>query len=101
MFICGGSFNGIEKLIEQRTDTSAIGFGSTIKNKHELHHRNDMMSKLNVEDLIKFGIIPELIGRFPIVTTLSDHSQEELIKILTEPKNALTKQYKKCLHLTR
>ncbi len=93
LFICGGAFEGLDKIIESRTNTKTMGFGAKIESKKD-KNRGDILKNLEPEDLLKFGIIPELIGRLPIVTTLDSLSKEALAAILTEPKNALCKQYK-------
>ena len=92
LFICGGAFDGIEKIVEKRTGNSALGFGAEIKNKSELE-LEDIYSKVIAQDLVKFGLIPELVGRIPVITALKQLSKEDLIKILSEPKNALLKQF--------
>ena len=96
LFICGGAFDGVEKIIEKRVNQKGIGFGAEIMGKKELEQRN-VLSQIQPHDLLKFGIIPELIGRLPVLTALSPLSREDLVKILTEPKNALVKQYQKLL----
>ena len=96
LFICGGAFDGVEKIIEKRVNQKGIGFGAEIMGKKELEQRN-VLSQIQTHDLLKFGIIPELIGRLPVITALSPLSREDLVKILTEPKNALVKQYQKLL----
>ena len=96
LFICGGAFDGVEKIIEKRVNQKGIGFGAEIMGKKELEQRN-VLSQIQPLDLLKFGIIPELIGRLPVITALSPLSREDLVKILTEPKNALVKQYQKLL----
>ena len=94
LFICGGAFAGLDKLIENRGKGSSIGFGAKVKNfKEEL--LSEIMKKLEPEDLIKYGLIPEFIGRMPIIATLDDLDEKSLVKILTEPKNSLIKQYKR------
>jgi len=93
LFICGGAFDGIEKIIENRLDKKTIGFGADIKSKSE-KDISEILKQVQSHDLLKFGIIPELIGRLPIIVPLRSLGKEELLKILTEPKNALTKQYK-------
>ncbi len=93
LFICGGAFDGIEKIVEKRTSNSALGFGAEIKNKTELELEN-VYSKVIAQDLVKFGLIPELVGRVPVITALQQLSKEDLVKILSEPKNALLKQFK-------
>ena len=96
LFICGGAFDGIEKLIESRMDKKGIGFGAEIKSKAD-RDVGKIMQNVQSHDLLKFGIIPELIGRLPVLTPLNSLSREDLIMILNEPKNALTKQYKALL----
>ncbi|MBN8511913.1 MAG: ATP-dependent Clp protease ATP-binding subunit ClpX [Rickettsiales bacterium] len=94
LFICGGAFMGIESIISTRSDKSSIGFAANVKSKEEMRH-SDILNDLQIEDLIKFGMIPEFIGRLPVVATLKELDKEALIKILVEPKNAIIKQYKK------
>lgn len=96
LFICGGAFEGIEKTIESRTDRKSIGFGGQIRSKKDLQEA-DILKEIQPHDLMKFGIIPELIGRLPVITTLKALNSEQLAKILTEPKNALVKQYQKLM----
>jgi ATP-dependent Clp protease ATP-binding subunit ClpX len=96
LFICGGAFSGLEKVIEQRTESSGIGFGASVKSKAQ-RSLTDVFREVEPEDLIKFGLIPELVGRMPVVATLSELSEDALVRILTEPKNALVKQYSKLL----
>ncbi len=98
MFICGGAFDGIEKIIEQRLDKKTMGFGAEIKSKAE-RSVGEILAHVQQHDLLRFGIIPELIGRLPVITPLSSLGRDDLIRILTEPKNALTKQYKALLKL--
>lgn len=92
LFICGGAFDGIEKIIERRMDSSSLGFGAKIKDKNERKTEN-LMKQVVQHDLVKYGLIPELVGRLPIITTLNELDEASLVKILTEPKNALVKQY--------
>lgn len=94
LFICGGAFSGIEKLIERRIHTKTMGFGAEIRSRRE-QTLSDIYQHVTVQDLLKFGFIPELIGRLPVISTLDGLSEDDLVQILTEPKNALTKQYKK------
>ena len=96
LFICGGAFDGLEKVIQQRTAKTGIGFNATVPGKDD-RGITDLLVELEPEDLIKFGLIPELIGRLPVVATLSQLDEEALIQILTEPKNALVKQYQALL----
>lgn len=94
LFICGGAFAGLDKIIGQRLNTrSGIGFSAEMKSESERVTEGELLSQVKPEDLIKFGLIPEFIGRLPVVTTLGELSEEALIQILKEPKNALTKQY--------
>lgn len=92
LFICGGAFEGLDTIIRRRTDTSKIGFGGDVKKKAE---NPEVLKEVIPEDIVKFGIIPELIGRLPVITVLSPLDEAALISILTEPKNSLEKQYKK------
>ena len=96
LFICGGAFDGLDKIIEQRTDTSSVGFGSQLQSKKQ-RDVGKLFELVEPHDLLKFGIIPELVGRLPVITSLSSLRKEDLVKILTEPKNALCKQYHKLL----
>lgn len=99
LFICGGAFAGMEKVIQERTEKSGIGFGADIKEKSADDRASELLQQLEPEDLIKYGLIPEFIGRLPVVATLEELDEEALIRILTEPKNALTKQYQKLFKL--
>ena len=96
LFICGGAFDGIEKIVENRTGKKVLGFGAEIHGKNE---RSDaeLMSQVRPEDLLKFGLIPEFIGRLPVLVTLNSLDEDALMRILTEPKNALVRQYSKLL----
>jgi len=94
LFICGGAFAGLDKVIETRGKGTSIGFGAKVKSSDE-STMSDVIKKLEPEDLIKYGLIPEFVGRMPIVTTLQDLDEKSLIKILKEPKNSLIKQYKR------
>ena len=96
LFICGGAFDGIEKIIENRMDRRSMGFGAEIKSKTE-RDTGELMQNVQSHDLLKFGIIPELIGRLPVIVPLNSLKREDLIEILQEPKNALTRQYKALL----
>ena len=96
LFICGGAFAGLEKVIENRTEASGIGFGATVKSKQQ-RSLTEVFAEVEPEDLIKFGLIPELVGRMPVVATLNELTEEALVEILTEPKNALVKQYARLL----
>ncbi len=92
LFICGGAFDGLEKIIEKRTESRTMGFGADISSKSN-NDRGEVLMKVQPDDLQKFGIIPELIGRLPVISTLEPLSKEDLVRILTEPRNAITKQY--------
>ena len=93
LFICGGAFAGLEKVIRQRTEKGGIGFGAAVHSKDEDAKVTELLQTVEPEDLIKFGLIPELIGRLPVIATLAELDEAALINILTEPKNALVKQY--------
>lgn len=93
LFICGGAFAGLEKVIRQRTEKGGIGFGAAVHSKDENINISELFETVEPEDLIKFGLIPELIGRLPVIATLAELDEDALINILTEPKNALVKQY--------
>ena len=96
LFICGGAFDGLEKIIEQRIDKKTIGFDAEIKTAAERSGEN-ILKEVQPHDLLKFGIIPELVGRLPVITALKSLDRDQLVQILTEPKNALVKQYKKLM----
>jgi ATP-dependent Clp protease ATP-binding subunit ClpX len=95
LFICGGAFSGLEKIIQNRSEKGGIGFGAEVKSKEDKKAIGQILLDAEPEDLIKFGLIPELIGRLPVVATLQELEEPALIQILTEPKNALIKQYQK------
>lgn len=99
LFICGGAFAGIERIIQDRTEKSGIGFGADIKEKSADQRSNELLQKLEPEDLIKYGLIPEFVGRLPVVATLDELDEESLVRILIEPRNALTKQYQTLFRL--
>lgn len=94
LFICGGAFAGIEKLIKARSEKTGIGFAAEVAAKEDTRNLNQLLNSLEPDDLVKYGLIPELVGRLPVSVTLEELNEEQLIQILTEPKNALTKQYK-------
>ncbi|NCE64219.1 ATP-dependent Clp protease ATP-binding subunit ClpX [Pseudoflavonifractor sp. 524-17] len=96
LFICGGAFDGIEKIIEKRLDKKSIGFGAEIASKKE-RDNSALFREIQPHDLLKFGIIPELVGRLPVITALQALDKDQLVQILTKPKNALVKQYQKLL----
>lgn len=98
LFICGGAFDGLDKIIERRVDRSSLGFGAELKSRKE-QDVGELFRQVQPHDLLKFGIIPELVGRLPVITTLGSLKKEELVRILTEPKNALCRQYRKLLEL--
>ena len=98
LFICGGAFEGIEKIVEKRIDQKSIGFNAEIAEKHE-DDVDRLLQQILPQDLVKFGLIPELVGRVPVTVALEMLDKDALVKILTEPKNALTKQYQKMLEL--
>lgn len=99
LFVCGGAFAGIEKIIQDRTEKSGIGFGAEVKEKNSGKAIGEMLKGIEPDDLVKFGLIPEFIGRLPIVASLQELDEDALVRILTEPKNALSKQYNKLLML--
>jgi ATP-dependent Clp protease ATP-binding subunit ClpX len=94
LFICGGAFDGLEKVIQNRTEKSGIGFGASVHSKTD-KRAADVFKEAEPEDLIKFGLIPELVGRLPVVATLGELTESAMVQILTEPRNALVKQYQK------
>ena len=98
LFICGGAFDGLDKIIEKRTDRSAIGFDAPVESRKK-RDVGKLLSQVEPDDLLKFGIIPELIGRMPMITCLQNLGKDELVRILVEPKNAIVKQYQKLLEL--
>ncbi|HXS51493.1 MAG TPA: ATP-dependent protease ATP-binding subunit ClpX, partial [Usitatibacter sp.] len=97
LFICGGAFGGLEKVIQNRTDRSGMGFGAHVRSTNNRRELNDMLHEVEPEDLIKYGLIPEFVGRLPVVAVLDELDADALVQILTEPKNALVKQYQKLL----
>ncbi len=100
LFICGGAFDGLDKIIESRTDRSAIGFDSTVESRKN-RDVGKLLGQVEPHDLLKFGIIPELVGRLPVITCLESLKKEDLVRILVEPKNALSKQYQKLLEMDK
>ena len=98
LFICGGAFDGLEKIIENRMDRKSMGFGALVESKKE-KNLGEILSQVQQHDVLKYGIIPELVGRLPVITPLSSLDREALVRILTEPKNAITKQYAALLQL--
>ena len=98
LFICGGSFEGIEPIIEKRIASSAMGFGANVMSQKS-KDRTELLKKVTPHDLVKFGIIPEMVGRLPVITTLDSLEKKALVRILTEPKNSLVKQYQKIFNI--
>jgi ATP-dependent Clp protease ATP-binding subunit ClpX len=98
LFVCGGAFVGLEAVIKRRTGTKAIGFGAKVVSDAGKKF-GEIMAAIQPEDLLKFGLIPELLGRLPVIATMEELEEEDLIRILKEPKNALTKQYEKLFEL--
>ena len=98
LFICGGAFEGLDKVVERRVGEKVLGFGADIKSKKQ-RNAGELMSMVEPEDLLRYGLIPELVGRLPVVGTLDSLDEESLVRILTEPKNAITKQYAKFLEM--
>ena len=100
LFICGGAFDGLEKLIQKRTDNASMGFGSQLRTTLDKDEtRQKLLKKVEPDDLVRFGLIPELIGRLPVVTVLDPLDEDALVRVLTEPKNSIVRQYKELLHL--
>ena len=95
LFICGGAFSGLDKVIQQRSETTGIGFGAEIRSKQRRQNVGTLLANVEPEDLVKYGLIPEFVGRLPVVATLDELDEDALVKILTEPRNAITKQFKK------
>ena len=98
LFICGGAFAGLEKIIESRTEASGIGFGASVKSKQQ-RSLSDVFGEAEPDDLVRFGLIPELVGRLPVVTALAELSEDALVDILTEPRNAVVKQFAQLLSM--
>jgi len=99
LFICGGAFAGLDKVILDRSEKSSIGFGATVKSKESQKAVGDTLKSVETEDLVKYGLIPEFVGRLPVVATLNELDEDALMQILTEPKNSLTKQYQKLFEM--
>ena len=93
LFICGGAFSGLEKVVQQRQEKGGIGFTADVKNKDDTKKVSELFRQVEAADLVKFGLIPEFIGRLPVIATLEELDEEALMQILIEPKNALTRQY--------
>ncbi len=99
LFICGGAFSGLEKVIRERSEKGGIGFSAEVKSKDHSKNVGETLKEVEPEDLVRFGLIPEFVGRLPVIATLEELDEEALIRILTEPKNALTKQYSKLFEM--
>jgi ATP-dependent Clp protease ATP-binding subunit ClpX len=99
LFICGGAFSGLEKIIQQRSESTGIGFGAEIRSKVNRTNVGKVLADVEPEDLVKYGLIPEFVGRLPVVATLEELDEAALIKILTEPKNAIVKQFKRMFEM--
>ena len=95
LFVCGGAFAGLDKVIRDRSEKSGIGFGASVKSKDDSRDLGEVLANVEPEDLVRYGLIPEFVGRLPVVATLEELDEDALISILCEPKNALTKQYAK------
>ncbi|MEA5051359.1 MAG: ATP-dependent Clp protease ATP-binding subunit ClpX [Oscillospiraceae bacterium] len=100
LFICGGAFDGIDKIIEHRVEQSSLGFGASLKDKSDTA-RDGLIKRVNSHDLVKYGLIPELVGRIPVISVLDQLDEDMLIRILVEPKNSLVKQYKRIMEMDR
>lgn len=98
LFICGGAFEGLEKIVEQRTEAAGIGFGASVASKKE-RKKSELLRQVEPDDLVRFGLIPEFVGRLPVIVPLEELDEEALIRIETEPKNALVKQYRKLFEM--
>ncbi|MBA54747.1 MAG: ATP-dependent Clp protease ATP-binding subunit ClpX [Pseudomonadales bacterium] len=99
LFICGGAFAGLDKVISDRSEKSGIGFSATVKSKEDKRNVGETLKEVEPEDLVRYGLIPEFVGRLPVIATLEELDEEALVQILTEPKNSLTKQYSKLFEL--
>jgi ATP-dependent Clp protease ATP-binding subunit ClpX len=99
LFICGGAFAGLDKIIRDRSEKGGIGFSAEVKSKEDRKSVSEWLHAVEPEDLIKYGLIPEFVGRLPVVATLDELDQDALVRILTEPKNAITKQFSKLFEM--
>ncbi len=99
LFVCGGAFAGLEKVIQNRSQKTGIGFGATVRSKEDNKDITEVLRDIEPEDLVRYGLIPEFVGRLPVVATLEELDEDALVQILTEPKNALTKQYQKLFEM--
>ncbi|MFW6058080.1 MAG: ATP-dependent Clp protease ATP-binding subunit ClpX, partial [Persicimonas sp.] len=98
-FICGGAFSGLDELIVQRVGKRKLGFGADVRDNNEELDANELLAQLQPEDLMKYGLIPEFVGRLPVIATLDELDEDALVEILTRPKNALVKQYRKLFRI--
>lgn len=101
LFICGGAFNGLDKIIQTRKGAKVMGFGADIRKQSEKKRLGEILDQVQPQDLLRFGLIPELIGRLPVIATLDELSEEAMVRILTEPKNAIVRQYQKLFEMQR
>lgn len=99
LFICGGAFSGLDKIVRDRSEKGGIGFSAEVKSKDETRSIGELLNEVEPEDLIKYGLIPEFVGRLPVIATLEELDEEQLVEILVEPKNSLTKQYAKLFEM--
>lgn len=99
LFVCGGAFAGLDRIIRDRSEKGGIGFGAEVQSKDDSKTLSEVIHSVEPEDLTRFGLIPEFVGRLPVVATLSELDEDALVRILTEPKNALTKQYQKMFEM--
>jgi len=99
LFICGGAFDGLEKIVQERTEKSGIGFKARVHGKKDGQNVSRLLQLVEPDDLIKFGLIPEFVGRVPVIATLEELDEKALVQVLTEPKNAVVKQYKALLDM--
>jgi len=101
LFICGGAFNGLDKIVQTRSGAKVMGFGADIRKQSEKKRLGEILDEVQPQDLLRFGLIPEFIGRLPVIATLDELSEEALVRILTEPKNAIVRQYQKLFEMQR
>jgi ATP-dependent Clp protease ATP-binding subunit ClpX len=101
LFICGGAFNGLDKIVQTRSGAKVMGFGADIRKQSEKKRLGEILDQVQPQDLLRFGLIPEFIGRLPVIATLDELSEEALVRILTEPKNAIVRQYQKLFEMQR
>jgi ATP-dependent Clp protease ATP-binding subunit ClpX len=99
LFICGGAFAGLDKVIQNRTEKSGIGFSADVRSKVDRKTTAELLHQVEPEDLIKYGLIPEFVGRLPVLAVLNELDESQLVQILTEPRNAITKQYAKLFEM--